>query len=115
MIDSPKDLAHKLKEEIMREAGIEPRHDLTPGETQCPACGKAYMPELGERKHPELMIQDEFPDPPMPGGPAEAWRLACKRMSTLREQYLSGLCSQPCWEQFVGKEETEPYDEEEEV
>ena len=53
---------------------------------RCPNCGKEYTPELGERKHPELVIQKEFP-------------LAT---STQREQLITGICSDRCWDEFLG-------------
>ena len=53
----------------------------------CPACGKVYEPVLGERKTCDL-IQVEFPD-------AEPWQ---------REQLLSGICSDECWDNFLGPE-----------
>jgi hypothetical protein len=49
---------------------------------QCPACGKMYEPVLGERKHPEMLIQKEFPD----------------ATAEQREQLLTGICSNECWE-----------------
>lgn len=51
----------------------------------CPNCGKSYEPKL-VRKHPEMLIQEEFPN----ATPAE------------REQCISGLCSDECWTEFVG-------------
>lgn len=52
----------------------------------CPACGKTYVPVLGARRHPQLRIQDEFPR----SSPIE------------REQLLTGLCSDACWDQYLG-------------
>jgi len=54
----------------------------------CPACGKEYTPIL-KRKKPWLSIQDEFPNAP-------SWQ---------REQLLSGICSDKCWDKFLGPEE----------
>jgi hypothetical protein len=54
----------------------------------CPACKKEYTPIL-TRKHPELLIQQEFPNTP-------AWQ---------REQLLTGICSDKCWNKFLGPEE----------
>lgn len=52
----------------------------------CPNCGKVYKPVLGDRQHPDLLIQEEFPT-------AKPWE---------REQLVSGLCSDKCWNQFLG-------------
>ncbi len=52
---------------------------------RCPNCGKRYTPVL-DRKHPEILIQEEFPEAP-------AWQ---------REQHISGLCSDKCWKEFLG-------------
>ena len=51
----------------------------------CPNCKKLYSPTL-LRKHPEVPIQQEFPD----AKPIE------------REQHISGLCSDKCWNEFTG-------------
>jgi len=58
---------------------------------QCPNCGKVYEPVLA-RKHLDRLIQEEFPDAP-------AWQ---------REQHLSGICSDKCWNEFLGKKATMP-------
>lgn len=55
---------------------------------ECPNCRAVYKPILGERKHPELLIQEEFPN-------AQPWE---------REQLISGICSNACWKQFIGEE-----------
>jgi hypothetical protein len=52
----------------------------------CPNCKKQYIPKLGARLHPELLIQQEFPN-------AESWE---------REQLVSGICSNKCWDEFLG-------------
>ena len=52
---------------------------------KCPNCGKTYKPVL-DRKHPEMVIQREFPKAP-------AWQ---------REQHISGICSDKCWNDFLG-------------
>ena len=54
--------------------------------TICPNCKKHYTPELGERKHLEMCIQDEFPN----ATPVQ------------REQLVSGLCSDLCWNAYLG-------------
>jgi uncharacterized Zn finger protein (UPF0148 family) len=59
------------------------------GRTICPNCGKAYFPELGERKEPGKLIQDEFPN-------SKPYQ---------REQLLSGLCSDNCWADYLGVRE----------
>jgi len=51
----------------------------------CPNCEKGYEPIL-KREHPELSIQFEFPNAP-------TWQ---------REQHLSGICSDECWNEFLG-------------
>ncbi len=51
----------------------------------CPNCNKTYKPKL-ERKHPEMLIQEEFPD----ATPAE------------REQCITGLFSDKFWTVFLG-------------
>ena len=56
------------------------------GLTICPNCKKHYLPELGERKHPEMCIQDEFPN----------------ATPNQREQLISGLCSDFCWKAYLG-------------
>lgn len=53
--------------------------------TLCPQCGKRYKPILGKRKHPDWLIQQEFPH-------AETWQ---------REQLISGICSDECWERYI--------------
>jgi hypothetical protein len=54
----------------------------------CPNCHKTYEPVLGERKHPDLLIQVEFPY-------ALPWQ---------REQLITGICSDKCWDEFLGPE-----------
>lgn len=51
----------------------------------CPSCGKHYKPVLGE-KDQNMCIQDQFP----------------KATAVEREQLLTGLCSQKCWNDFLG-------------
>lgn len=55
---------------------------------KCPNCKKLYKPVLGERKHPEMLIQVEFPF-------AKDWE---------REQLITGICSDKCWNEFLGIE-----------
>lgn len=54
--------------------------------TYCPNCRKTYTPELtwpeGDNRH----IQEIFPNAP-------AWQ---------REQLISGICSDKCWDEFLG-------------
>jgi hypothetical protein len=50
----------------------------------CPNCKKTYNPIL-ERKTSQL-VQEEFPE-----ATAEA-----------REQLISGICSDKCWDEFLG-------------
>lgn len=56
--------------------------------TQCPQCGKLYKPILDWPEGDDRNIQDIFPD-------AERW---------VREQLITGICSQECWDEFLGKE-----------
>ena len=56
------------------------------GLTVCPQCGKHFSPVLGERKNPSINIQDEFPK-------AKSWE---------REQLLTGICSDECWNEYLG-------------
>lgn len=53
----------------------------------CPNCKREYEPKL-QRKHPELTITDEFPE----ASPIE------------REQLMSGICSDKCWDEWLGIE-----------
>lgn len=53
---------------------------------KCPNCKKEYIPDLGERKHPEMLIQREFPD----------------ATAIQREQLITGICSNKCWDEFLG-------------
>ena len=56
------------------------------GETICPQCNRAYRPELGERQQPNIPIQQEFPH----------------SKSYQREQLITGLCSDECWNTYLG-------------
>ena len=57
------------------------------GLTICPQCGKHYKPVLGERsKGDTRSIQKIFPS----AKPYE------------REQLLTGICSDECWDKFLG-------------
>jgi len=51
----------------------------------CPNCKKIYTPDL-ERKYPEMPIQKEFPT-------AKPYQ---------REQHITGLCSDKCWNEYLG-------------
>jgi len=55
------------------------------GLTICPECQKHYKPILGTRDC-NRKIQDEYPN-------AENW---------VREQLVSGICSQLCWGRHIG-------------
>ena len=59
----------------------------------CPNCKKEYETVLERPEGDERLIQQIFPNAP-------AWQ---------REQILSGICSDHCWNQFLGVdvEETE--------
>ena len=54
------------------------------GEVRCPNCKKMYKPKLTRKT--DLLIQQEFPT-----STAEE-----------REQLISGLCSNKCWNEFLG-------------
>jgi hypothetical protein len=51
----------------------------------CPNCKKEYEPILGKRRTSQL-IQDEFPD----ATPEQ------------REQLQTGICSDKCWDEWLG-------------
>ena len=51
---------------------------------KCPVCRKTYKTEF-DRKDDRL-IQEQYPDEP-------AWK---------REQLISGICSQECWDTMTG-------------
>ena len=52
---------------------------------RCPNCLNEYNAVL-ERKSPDVSVQVEFPD-------SEPWQ---------REQLISGICSDRCWDEFIG-------------
>lgn len=62
---------------------------------KCPNCGKVYepvlkpVPGMGDHmtKGNSPLVQDIYPD-------AEPWQ---------REQLISGICSDGCWEEFLGE------------
>jgi hypothetical protein len=59
------------------------------GLTICPQCERHYTPELGERqmaKNPGKCIQDIYPN-------AKPYQ---------REQLVTGLCSDACWDNYLG-------------
>ena len=51
----------------------------------CPNCYREYQPILA-RKNDKDTIQKQYPDAP-------AWQ---------REQLISGICSDKCWNEFLG-------------
>lgn len=53
---------------------------------RCPNCGKEYETELNKPEGDDRCIQDIFPNEP-------AWK---------REQLLTGLCSDKCWNEYLG-------------
>jgi len=63
---------------------------------KCPNCKKIYEPNL-KRMRPELKVQDEYPR-------AAPWQ---------REQLISGVCSDKCWDELfiMGGEEGGDEDE----
>lgn len=54
----------------------------------CPNCGKHYETTL-KRQHPSIPVQNEFPQ----STPIE------------REQLITGICSDKCWNEFLGIKE----------
>jgi len=50
----------------------------------CPNCKREYEPELKRKTNKN--IQDEYPNEP-------SWK---------REQLISGICSDKCWNEFLG-------------
>jgi hypothetical protein len=54
------------------------------GLIKCPNCKKEYKPIL--KRQTDKLIQIEFP----------------KATTIQREQLISGLCSQKCWDLFLG-------------
>jgi len=56
---------------------------------KCPNCKKVYKPVLQRPENDDRCIQVIFPD-------AQPWE---------REQLLTGICSDKCWDQFVGEED----------
>lgn len=56
---------------------------------RCPNCKKQYVPDLGLRRKPHLLIQDEFP----------------RATPIQREQLQTGICSDKCWSEYLGVEE----------
>lgn len=64
---------------------MDAREKDSSGRTICPACRKAYKPELGER-NPNMLIQQQYPH----ATPAQ------------REQLVTGLCSDKCWKRYLG-------------
>ena len=67
------------------------RKKTAEGLTICPQCGKTYTPDLPERteEQQDMNIQDIYPDA-TPGQ---------------REQLVTGLCCDRCWDQHLGAEE----------
>lgn len=57
------------------------------GFTICPQCGKHYKPVLGERPEGDnRCVQHIFPD----------------ATKVEREQLITGLCSDKCWDRYLG-------------
>lgn len=53
---------------------------------ECPNCGKEYEPVLVRKD--DRLIQEQYPNAP-------AWQ---------REQLVSGICSDKCWDEFLESE-----------
>ena len=62
-----------------------------PQETRCPNCKKIYVPSLERPMGDNRCIQDIYPD-------SQPWE---------REQLLSGICSDKCWDEYIGVEDEE--------
>jgi len=56
-------------------------------ERKCPNCSKTYNTVLNP-KHPDKLVQHEFPN----ATPIQ------------REQLVTGLCSDECWDEYLGPE-----------
>lgn len=54
----------------------------------CPNCNKEYEPILKRIDGDDRNIQEQYPNTP-------AWQ---------REQLISGICSDKCWNKFLGME-----------
>lgn len=67
-------------------AEINPNDVGTIGTVQCPNCGKIYKPTLQRPEGDDRLIQDIFPE----------------STSEEREQLMTGICSDECWDQFLG-------------
>ena len=57
----------------------------------CPNCGKEYITELNRPEWDHRNIQEIFPQAP-------EWQ---------REQLISGICSDKCWNQFLGGDDND--------
>ena len=57
-----------------------------PSAVACPNCRKSYIPALGARCGRGHLIQQEFP----------------RATPIQREQLQTGLCSDTCWNAFLG-------------
>ena len=55
---------------------------------RCPNCGKVYEPVLKRPQGDDRLIQDIYPD----AKPFE------------REQLMTGICSDECWDEWLGVE-----------
>lgn len=55
---------------------------------KCPNCRKEYEPVLGKRPNDGRSIQDQFP----------------KASEMEREQLVTGICSNECWDEFLGSQ-----------
>lgn len=58
---------------------------------RCPECGKVYRPVLVDRPQVpgKFLVQDRWPT-------AQPWE---------REQLISGICSDRCFDSFLGEED----------
>jgi len=52
----------------------------------CPNCKRKYEPMLAIRRKPSIPVQKQFP----------------RASAELREQLISGICSNKCWDKFLG-------------
>lgn len=67
------------------------------GMVLCPHCDKRYKPVL--KRLDDRNLQEQYPN-------AERWE---------REQLISGICSQKCWDEYLGIGTQEDFFEEEKV
>jgi hypothetical protein len=55
----------------------------------CPNCRRTYETDIKELKREDMRVQEQFPN----------------ATAIQREQLISGICSEKCWNQFIGFKE----------